>query len=170
MKVYEPKIYQKDIYSINYQKLFNKNIKYLVFDLDNTLGRIDEVVCSQEVKNFVNELSKNFTIIVASNNNQDRVNKFCSELNADTISFSLKPSSRIYFYIKNKYTSNMNEVCVIGDQLVTDIVMGNRFNMLTILVDPIASKDLAVTSLNRFIEKKLMEKINFKKGEYYEEK
>ena len=63
----------------------------------------------------------------------------------------------------------MQEVCMIGDQIVTDIITGNRFKMMTILVDPIENKDMKITSLNRFIERRLISKLKLKKGEYYEE-
>ena len=37
MEIYVPDIYQKSIYAIDYQKLINRGIKCLLFDLDNTL-------------------------------------------------------------------------------------------------------------------------------------
>ena len=52
MKLYKPKWYQKSIYDIDYHKLKEKGIKYLIFDLDNTLGKIDEEECSMKVKVF----------------------------------------------------------------------------------------------------------------------
>ena len=64
----------------------------------------------------------------------------------------------------------MNEVCVIGDQVVTDIIAGNRFGMVSVLIDPMAEKDLKITGLNRKIEKHLMKRINLKRGEYYDKK
>ena len=94
---------------------------------------------------------------------------FAKNLNVSFIHHALKPSGRIKRYMKNKYTKNMNEVCVIGDQIVTDILAGNRFGILSILVDPLGEKDLKITSFNRFIEKRIIKMIGLKKGEYYEE-
>lgn len=168
MKIYKPQMYQKDIFSINYDYLNKKKIKYLIFDLDNTLGKIDEIKCNNKTKIFINELSKKFRIIIASNNKFERVKDFCLELNVDIISSALKPSGKIYRYMKRKYTKKMSEVCVIGDQIVTDIISGNRFKMMTILVDPISNKDLKITSFNRFLERKIIKKIALKRGEYYE--
>lgn len=170
MKIYVPKMYYQDIYSINYDKLKEKGVKYLIFDLDNTLGLIEEEICDLNTQNFINKLSENFKIILASNNNFKRVKTFAINLNVSTISFALKPSGKIYRYIKKNYTNRMNEVCIIGDQIVTDIIAGNRFGILSILVDPKGVKDLKITGLNRIIEKHLMKKINFQRGEYYEEK
>ena len=56
---------------------------------------------------------------------------------------------------------------IIGDQLLTDILVGNRKGLLTILVDQIDSYDLRKTRINRKIEKIIKKKYNMKKGEYY---
>ena len=44
--------------------------------------------------------------------------------------------------------------------------------MFTILVDPLGTKDLKITSLNRFVERKILKKYEqkeiMKKGVYYE--
>ena len=61
---------------------------------------------------------------------------------------------------------------MIGDQMMTDIMSGNSFKIKTILVDPLGHKDLKITSLNRFIENKIIKKYSkkgiFKRGSYYE--
>ena len=44
MKVFKPNFYSKNIFEINYNKLKDKNIKLLIFDLDNTIGKIDEKI------------------------------------------------------------------------------------------------------------------------------
>ena len=170
MKIYVPNMYQKSVFDINYNDLKDMNIEYLIFDLDNTLGLINDVVCNSKTRDFINELSKSFTIIIASNNNYNRVSTFSKEMKVDIISMALKPSRKIHQIMKKKYTKNMSKVCMIGDQIVTDIIVGNRFGMLTILVYPLGEKDLKITSFNRFLEKKIINKMNFKRGEYYAKK
>ena len=63
-------------------------------------------------------------------------------------------------------------MCIIGDQIVTDILAGNRYKIKTILVDPLGEKDLKITGLNRKIEaiivKRYEKKGIFERGEYYE--
>lgn len=168
MSIFKPKMYLKSIFDINYDYLKKNGIKYLIFDLDNTLGLVNEVVCSEKVRIFINDLSNDFKIVIASNNNYERVSKFIDNLNVSIISSAMKPSRKIYQYMRKNYTKNMQEVCIIGDQIVTDILSGNRFGMMSILVDPLGEKDLKITSFNRFLEKKIIKKINLKRGEYYE--
>lgn len=169
LKKFIPKLYQKNVFQINYDKLKIKGIRLLIFDLDNTLSLIDESVPSYEIKKLINRLSKDFKILVASNNKEKRVKLFCQELKCDYIYSSLKPTKKLWCFVKKKYGLKNKQIAIIGDQLVTDIFLGNRFGMYPILVDPKGEKDLKITSINRFIETKIKKKIGFKKGVYYEE-
>ena len=45
------------------------------------------------------------------------------------------------------------ETAVIGDQLFTDIYGGNKLNMFTILVKPIATKEFIFVRMKRLAEK-----------------
>jgi HAD superfamily phosphatase (TIGR01668 family) len=56
-----------------------------------------------------------------------------------------------------------DEVVVIGDQLLTDVLGGNRVGLHTILVVPVAQTDGLVTRFNRKIERRIMKNMK-KKG------
>ena len=47
---------------------------------------------------------------------------------------------------------------VVGDQIFTDVIGGNRCNMFTILVDPIDKKDYWYTAWKRPIENRIKQK------------
>ena len=55
MSNFFPDIYQKNIYTINYQKLWDSGIRCLLFDLDNTCVPYKEKKSTKELK----ELFKN---------------------------------------------------------------------------------------------------------------
>ena len=165
-------MYQKRIQDINYKKLKKLGIKCLVFDLDNTIALIDQHIITDEVKKLLLSLKKDFQIVIISNNVTSRVKTYTEYLECDFVANALKPLSRGYRKIRKKYGFQKQEMCMIGDQLVTDIYGGNRYGMFTILVDPLGNKDLKITSLNRLIEGKILKKYAknsiMKKGEYYE--
>ncbi len=169
MNNFKPIMYQKSIFDINYAKLKKKNIEIIVMDLDNTIAKVDEIVPSDKVKDLFQKLAKDFKIVVASNNFKGRVKKMCENLPCDYFYRLFKPSKRLKKLLVERYQIAMDNVCIIGDQIITDIYLGNKIGALTILVDPIGEKDLKITSLNRFIEKKIKKKMKFKKGDYYEE-
>lgn len=169
---FKPVIYKKNIYDINYQALKDKGIKCLVFDLDNTLGLIDNHECPIETKKLLNKLKKDFLIYICSNNTGKRLKPYLEELGVNGVSWSLKPSRRGLRKIKKISKLDKSQMCIIGDQIVTDIFAGNRFKILTILVDPLGVKDLKITALNRIIENMIVSRYErkgiFKRGNYYE--
>ena len=166
MAIFRPDIYQKNIYSIDYDYLYNKGIRYLIIDLDNTLGFVDEKICSNKIKDFINELSKRFTIIVASNNTRKRVRRFCQGLEVIAFSEAVKPSKKVYKYFLKTMRYDVKEIAVIGDQVITDIFMGNRMKATSILIDPMG-RDLKVSYVNRFLEKIVLKCLRIKRGIYY---
>ena len=168
MGKFKPKMYYKSIFNINYDLLKSKNIKVLIFDLDNTIINADSSVPTSEVVELFKKLNRDFKVFIASNNKKSRVRRIGEYLGVHGFYSVIKPTKKIRKLLLHKYDTKMEEVAMIGDQLVTDILMGNRLNMLTILVDPMGKKDLKVTYLNRLIEKRIMKKINFIRGNYYE--
>jgi len=170
MDLFIPKMYLKDIFSIDYKKLINLGYKLIIFDLDNTIGRIDEEICSKETTDFLNALNKKIKIVVASNSLKSRVSKFCQNLSCDYFYLSLKPTTKVIKKISKKYQVDYKDMVIVGDQVVTDILAGNRLNLMTILVDKIGENDLKITGFNRKLEGYLNKKNNIKKGRYYEKK
>ena len=168
MKVFKPKMYQKSIYDINYSILKKNKIKVIIFDLDNTLLGAYQNEPDDKLIKFINGLKKDFKIIVASNNTKVRVKKVCDKLGCDYLYSILKPTKLMKKYFKKKFSYDFSETVIIGDQVVTDIFLGNRLNIYTILVDPKEEKDLKITKFNRFLEKNIMKRIKVKRGEYYE--
>ena len=167
-----PDQYHKNIFDINYDKLKDSSVKCLVFDLDNTLGLIEEERCPKEVRKLIKKLKKKFTVVISSNNFRSRIVPYMEDLGIDGISFSLKPLPRSLAKIRRKYGFNKDEMVMIGDQLVTDILTGKWYGVKTILVDPLGVKDLKITGLNRIVENRIIKKYEdegvFKKGRYYD--
>ena len=173
MGLFRPSIYKKTIFDINYDLLKDKGIKCLIFDLDNTLGLISHKECPLQTRVLIRELQKDFIIVISSNNNTKRLKPYLEELGIEGTSWSMKPSIKSLIYIKTKYKLNKKEMCMIGDQIVTDVLAGNRFGIKTILVDPLGDKDLRITGLNRRLEAMIINRYEkkglFKRGNYYGE-
>lgn len=173
-KKFLPEAYYKNIYDIDYKLLKQKGISCLVFDLDNTIALIDQKLVSKETIKLFSLLEKDFTIVIISNNIKKRVRDYATKLNCDYISSARKPLLKGFRKIKKRYNLKNNQICMIGDQIVTDIFGGNRFKSFTILVDPMAKKDLKITALNRLLESKILKYFEnsniMKKGDYYNER
>ena len=171
--LFRPDKYYKNIYEINYQLLVNDGIKLIAFDLDNTLVPHDVLVMSEEVKNMIEKIKKlGFEVIILSNNNQKRVTRFCEKTNIAYYYSCKKPLRRMFKKVLLDFNLEPSQVCLIGDQVMTDVYGANRMDIMSILVEPIATRDIIYTKVNRqlerFVLRKLEKKSLFKIGEYYE--
>lgn len=173
MEIYVPDIYQKSIYTINYQKLKSNGIKCILFDLDNTLVPYNTKEPNNKVIELFNELKEQgFKVVLFSNSSKKRLKPFKEILEVDCCARAFKPSPKKYIQIIEELGFNISEVAIIGDQILTDILGGNKVGITTILTNPISKKDYFLTYINRFREKQKIKKLSkldlFYKGKYYE--
>lgn len=173
MEKYIPDMYEKNIYSIDYESLKNRGIKCILFDLDNTLVPYNKKTITKKLQNLVEELKEmDFKVIIFSNNTKKRVEPFKKALRVDCLVNAKKPFVMNYNKIIKIYKLNQSQVVMIGDKIVTDVLGGNKAGITTILVNPISVYDSfggrILNKLERKIEKKLAENDLFKRGDYYE--
>lgn len=173
MEIYLPDIYQKSIYTIDYSKLLNKGIKCLLYDLDNTVVPSNSNDTPKKAKDlFIGLKQKGFKVVLFSNSPKFRINIFTKGFGIDGISSARKPmpGKLRSFLRENGYKES--EVAIIGDQLLTDVKVGNIVGITTILVNPVSEKDFFLTKFNRIFERKKMKELTeknlFYKGRYYE--
>lgn len=171
--IYIPDIYQKSIYTINYNKLKSSGIKCLIFDLDNTISPITLNKPTKRLKDLFTKLKNmGFKCIILSNSGKKRVEPFKNELAIDAGASSKKPNNKKYIKIMNSYNFTPNEIACIGDQLLTDIYAANKMGFTSILVNQMGAKDLAVSILNRTMEKIIFKTFSrkdlFIRGRYYD--
>lgn len=172
MKKLVPNMYQKSIYTINYDKLKKNKIKCLLFDLDNTCAGYRDKGPSKELKELFTTLTKmGFKVIIFSNSKAKKLAPY-SILNVVLHPSSKKPFKKNFQKLLNKYHYQKKDVCIIGDQLFTDILGGNSVGIKTCLVDPLTPYDFVFTKIFRASEqiafKSLAKKNILIKGEYYE--
>ena len=172
MEKYIPDVYQKSIYNINYEKLYLQGIKCLLFDLDNTLVPPSIKGPTKKVSELFVELKKmGFRIVIFSNSPKKRVKPFKETLEVDCSASSRKPCKKKFLKVLSEYGYTINDVAIIGDQILTDILGGNKVGILTVLVNPVSKRDNIFTKFNRLIEKIIIKKLSSKglfiKGKYY---
>lgn len=173
MKKLVPTMYQESIYKIDYEILFKNKIKCLLFDLDNTCVGYHVNTPPKELHELFDKLTKmGFKVILFSNSPNKRLANF-STLNILLHPSSRKPFKKSFNKILKKYHYQKNNVCIIGDQLFTDILGGNRVGIKTCLVDPLTNDDFIFTKGTRLVEnivyKHFEKKDILTKGVYYHE-
>lgn len=149
-----PSLYLPSIYAIDVEKLKKQGIKGFIFDLDNTLVRWHESGASPELTDWMERLlSSGFKAVIVSNNSRRRVLDFVRPFSLPYIARAGKPLRSAYRRALQIMDLKGTEVAVVGDQLLTDILGGNRMGLYTILVVPVAPTDGFVTKFNRRIER-----------------
>ena len=166
-------MYQKDLFSINYKKLKEMGIKVLVFDLDNTIIEKKKNVVDDKVKELFKRLKKDFKVIIISNTwNRKKIEYVSKKLDIEYIMNARKPFKYGYNKAKGLSNTSVRNICMIGDQLLTDILGAKKMGYYCCLVDPIHQSELILTKFNRLIEyfifKRLNKKYNIRRGNYYD--
>lgn len=170
-----PSTYVNTVFDIDYNKLYERGIRLILTDLDNTLISYKENNADDKLLEWIKQRkNEGFEVIIVSNNsNKERVTSFAKELEINSVSVAMKPLKRgIKKALKlasRKY--DYNEVVSIGDQLMTDVFSANRMKFNSVLVKAIDRKtEKWTTRFNRKLELHVIKKISKKYPELYEER
>lgn len=154
-----PKFYCKKITDIDIEFLKKNNIKGLILDVDNTLIDFDlNIIEGAKEWNQNLKLNGIKTVIVSNTHKKKKVEKVANYLNIDYVYKAWKPLKKGLLKGKNVLNLPNENIATVGDQIFTDVIGGNRLNMFSILVEPIAKKDIWITRLKRPIENLIIEK------------
>ena len=159
MKIY-PNVYFTNVQDITISFLIKNKIKALILDLDNTLIDYKKNL-SEEIIEWSKMLQgQGIKMYILSNTNkEEKVRMVANKLEIPYELFAKKPFKKGFLKVQEKLKLKNENIAVVGDQIFTDIIGGNRSNMFTILVDPVDKKDYWYTAWKRPIEDKLKKKL-----------
>ena len=147
------------IQDIDLDDLRKRNIRGLILDIDNTLvpnhvAEADDnaVAWIERVKN------SGFRVCIVSNASRKRVVKFNERLKIYAIHRAVKPGVKALRKAMRLMETDEKSTALIGDQIFTDVLGGNRLGMLTILVTPLHSREAAFIRFKRRLEKRILAK------------
>ena len=107
------------------------------------------------VKNWIKESKQLFSLYLISNNqSNERISKIAKELDVRYKSNALKPRKKVTFGVISEINEDSKNIAIIGDRIFTDIVVGNRCNIQTILVKRLSRDGLPIKlNLTLILEK-----------------
>ncbi len=165
-----PDAYYKNVLEIDFRKLKKKGYKNIFLDVDNTIVPYTENLPTDKIKNLIDNLKKDFNVVIVSNSMSNRVLKIVDYLGVKGYYSSMKPLKKVYKKINKEY--NKNESVFIGDQFMTDVLGAKRCGYKIILVDRLNQYEPLVTKFWRFFERRLLsvykKKEKFVKNRYYD--
>lgn len=167
-----PDSYYPNIYEIDYSKLKENNYSILLFDIDNTIAKVDDLNVPQKTIELFDRLKKlNFKILLISNNHQERVIPISKKLDVPALSEAKKPEKKPYEQALKQLNSKKENAVAIGDQLLSDIIGAKKNGIKAILVDQLSNENNIKTGmaqkLQKHIIKKLTKENKFRYKKYY---
>jgi HAD superfamily phosphatase (TIGR01668 family) len=140
----------KDFYSTN-------NIKAVIFDIDNTLVTHDTKEPPKEILDYFKFLEDmGIKIAIASNNHRERVETFSKKLGYTYVWRAWKPFKKNLKRLKKEFDVLPNEICLVGDQIFTDIYGGLRMGFYTVLVTAVGKSETKFVAFKRIFENLVM--------------
>lgn len=129
----------ENIFDLKGSSLAAKGITLLLADLDNTLVPYGVPLPTARVRAWNEELkTAGVTLFVLSNNRHaDRPRIFCQALGIPFLGHAGKPKTAGFFKAMEQMNVSAKQAAIVGDQIFTDVLGGNRAGVFTILVKPI---------------------------------
>ncbi len=147
-----------NVFELDEEFYTSNNIKGVIFDIDNTLVTSDTITPPQEIMEYFEFLEKQgIKIAIVSNNYPERVEAFCKELPYMWIARAWKPFKKNLKKVKDAFGLKAEEICLVGDQIFTDIYGGLRMKFYTVLVTAVGENETKFVAFKRIFEKAVME-------------
>ena len=140
-------------YDINYEILYEKGGRGVIFDIDNTLVPHGAPADERAVQLFVRLRRIGFRTVLLSNNKEPRVKSFADSVGSLYVFKAGKPSGRGYAKAMTDMGTTPENTLFVGDQLFTDVWGAKKMGIVTYLVKPIHPKEEIQIVLKRKLER-----------------
>lgn len=144
-----PDVYIESAYDIDFEGLYRQGYRGIVFDIDNTLVE-HGVSADERSRALLSRLKADgFSLMLLSNNKQDRVKPFADALEVPYIYKAGKPGVKNYQKAMERMETDAAHTLFVGDQLFTDVWGAKKADMYTYLTRPIDKKEEIQIVLDR---------------------
>ena len=152
-ETFYPDAWMDSTYQIDFDELYKKGYRGLIFDIDNTLVPHGEPADERAKALFAHLKELGFSCCLLSNNQLERVQMFNKDVQVYFIEDAHKPSRKNYRKAMELMHTDLSNTMFIGDQLFTDVYGAKRTGMANNLVKPIHPKEEIQIVLKRYLEK-----------------
>ena len=136
-----PDEYLESTYQIDFEEMYNKGYRGVLFDIDNTLVPHGAPADERAIALFRRLKEIGFQTCLISNNKEPRVKSFCEQVGSSYIYKAGKPLPKGYLEGIRKMGIKKQNTIFVGDQIFTDVFGAKRAEVYTILVKPIHPKE-----------------------------
>ena len=153
LHIFYPDEYLDSTYEIDFDLLYKKGYRGVIFDIDNTLVPHGAPADARAEALFSHLKSIGFSCCLLSNNQRPRVELFNKNIGVNFIEDAHKPSVKSYQKAMKMMGTDTENTLFVGDQLFTDVFGARRTGIHSILVKPIHPKEEIQIVLKRYLEK-----------------
>jgi HAD superfamily phosphatase (TIGR01668 family) len=146
----------QNVFGISAEFLCENLIFTVLLDIDGTLATSAEKVPNEKITKWIESIkSSGVNIIIVSNSSKKRTATFSRPLDTPYVWRAFKP---LKFKIKRVLKNCPQNTALIGDQIFTDVLCGNRMKIRTILVDTLLEAKSPRMKFIRWLESKILRK------------
>lgn len=149
-----PRRYVTSLRELDLHDLKSSGIEGIIFDLDNTVVEWNRDHVSAETLSWL-DMAKalGFRMCILSNGLKRRIQRIAEFLGIPSAGGrSVKPMKGGFVRALGLLGTEPHRTAIVGDQVFTDVLGGNRLGLYTILVRPMTNRGFITTRLTRKIE------------------
>lgn len=149
-----PRLYVESIHQIDLAELQRRGIQAICSDLDNTLVPWSANEANPELLGWLQSVTASgMEVFLVSNAVPERLQRFLKLLGVRGIGKAGKPRRRAFLQALRQLNLPAERVALVGDQIFTDVLGGNRVGLYTILVVPLSRTEFIGTRVMRRLER-----------------
>lgn len=158
LELLRPRLYLVSIFDLDLEALGTLGIRGIILDLDNTLLPYGSQAVTEEVRQWLRQVQEaGFAVSLVTNTWSRRRRTLAQTLGIPVAPGWVKPAASMFRRAMAMMGTAPRQTAMIGDQLLTDILGGNRLGLYTILVTPIGGREFPGTRfITRAIERFLL--------------
>ena len=153
-KAMKPEKVYKDLARIPWDELSSSGITTALLDFDNTLGRDHATEPEEFSYNCVKMIEeKGIKCCLVSNAKSGRSAKIAEMLGVPCVTYANKPGTSGVIKAMELMNSTPATSVMVGDQIFTDVIAGNRAGLRTFMVEKLYKPEIWYVMLKRPFEK-----------------
>ena len=143
-----PDEHHEAVWDIDLQAWLEKGFKTIVLDVDNTVVSRKQKTLSLQHLNWVQKCKDmGFQVLILSNNrSRKRIEKICKQVDCKGYYGAMKPLAFSFRQLAEQFEFSFETCVMVGDQVLTDVLVGNWVRAHSVLVEPI---DETLSTLKR---------------------
>ena len=142
-KLFTPDLSFDTIYEIKPELLCARGIEFVLCDLDNTIADYDTPVPDDAMRAWIKSLTDcGIAFAIVSNNEKERVEKFCAQLDIPYFWKSKKPRACAIDNALKELCGTREKCALIGDKRTTDVLCARRAGVLSVKVKSIKPRSI----------------------------